>query len=297
MTRSSVRGRIFIVGVPRSGTTLLQALLAAHGDVTSFTESHLFDLHFTPFRGLGPILTADPTPRLREFLAENDAPAPAAARWFGPPTPRQLRWRVRLPFHTRAVARRLVKVLDELAADRRARVWLEKTPRHLRSLPLLERVCDDGIPTHFVHVVRDGLETVASLHRASRHWERAYDLDECIRRWNHDLALTAGRVGSPGHHVVVYEDLANDPEAVLRPLLVALDLPWQSEILTGYGSAADGVIASGESWKDDVGREIRPSATAGEMLNREQREFVSASLRQDLYDAVAADAPGGVRRG
>jgi hypothetical protein len=96
---------------------------------------------------------------------------------------------------------------------------------------------------------------------------------------------------------VVYEDLANDPEAVLRPLLAALDLPWQSEILTGYGSAADSVVASGESWKDDVGREIRPSATAGERLKRDQREFVSASLRQDLYDAVAADAPGGARRG
>ena len=61
---------------------------------------------------------------------------------------------------------------------------------------------------------------MASLHRASHHWERAYDLDECVRRWNRDLALTADRVGSPGHHVVVYEDLANDPEAVLRPLVM-----------------------------------------------------------------------------
>jgi len=297
VTLSSVRGRIFIVGVPRSGTTLLQALLAAHGDVTSFTESHFFDRPFTIVPGLGPVLTGDPTPRLVEFLAENDAPGGDAARWFGPPPPRALRWRALMPLHTLRVARRLVGVLDEIAADRRAPVWLEKTPRHLRSLPMLERVCDDGVPTIFVHVVRDGLETVASLFRASRHWERAYDLDECVERWNHDLALTAARLGSPGHHAVLYEELTADPAAVLRPLLAALDLSWQPGILAGYAAAAEDVVVSGESWKDDVGREIRPSATAERVFDSRQRQRVAALLRSDLYAAVASRGEGEIGRG
>jgi hypothetical protein len=297
MTRRGITGRIFIVGVPRSGTTLLQALLAAHDDVTSFTESHLFDRPFTVVAGLGPILTSDPTPGLAAFLAENDAPELVAARWFGPPQPRVLRWRALMPANTGRVARRLVDVLDELAAHREVPVWLEKTPRHLRSLPLLERVCDDGVPTRFVHVVRDGIETVASLRRASAHWERAYDLDECVRRWNHDLALTVGRLGAPGHHAVLYETLTADPEAVLRPLLAALDLPWRPEILTGYAAAADGVVASGESWKDGVGRQIRPSATADRELRPEQRERAAAALRRDLYDRIALRAVGGAGSG
>lgn len=297
MTRGGIAGRIFVVGVPRSGTTLLQALLAAHDDVTSFTESHLFDRPFTIVPGLGHTLTSDPTPRLAEFLAENDAPPLDAARWFGPPTPPALRWRALRPIYTRQVARRLVDVFDELAIHRGAPVWLEKTPRHLRSLPLLERVCDDGVPTRFIHVVRDGLETVASLHRASRHWERAYDIDECVGRWNDDLALTVGRLGAPGHHVVVYEALTADPEAVLRPLLAALDLVWQPEILTGYRTAAEHVVASGEQWKNDVGREIRPSATAERALGPDQCERVASALRRDLYDAAAAQAVGGFRHG
>lgn len=296
MTASALGGRIFIVGVPRSGTTLLQALLAAHDGVTSFTESHLFDGPFAVVPGLGPVLASDPTPRLVEFLAENDAPALDAAGWFGPPAPPELRWRALMPMHTRRVARRLVDVLDELALRRAAAVWLEKTPRHLRSLPLLERICDDGVPTRFVHLVRDGLETVASLHRASRHWKRAYDLDECVQRWNHDLALTVGRLGSRGHHIVLYEALTTDPESVLRPLLAALDLDWQPGVLTGYAAAADGVVASGESWKDGVGREIRPSATAGCELDDGQRERVTRSLRRDLYEAAASGSLGG-RRG
>ncbi|MEE4270343.1 MAG: sulfotransferase [Thermoanaerobaculales bacterium] len=297
MTRGGITGRIFVVGVPRSGTTLLQALLAAHDDVTSFTESHLFDRSFSVVSGLGPILTSDPTPRLVEFLAENDASELDAARWFGPPPPLELRWRAFMPMRTRRVARRLVDVLDEIALRRGASVWLEKTPRNLRSIPLLERVCDDGVPAHFVHLVRDGLETVASLRRASKQWERTYTLDECVRRWNHDVALTVGRLGEPGHHAVLYEALTTDPEAVLRPLLAALELPWQPEILTGYGEAAQGVVAADESWKDGVGREIRPSATAGLELGEQQRDHVTASLHSNLYDAVATQAVGGARHG
>ena len=60
MTAARVEGRIFLVGVPRSGTTLLQALLAAHEQVTSFTESHFFSQHFTDVPALGLVLTKDP---------------------------------------------------------------------------------------------------------------------------------------------------------------------------------------------------------------------------------------------
>ena len=34
--------RIFIVGVARSGTTLLQSMLASHPEIHSFPETHFF---------------------------------------------------------------------------------------------------------------------------------------------------------------------------------------------------------------------------------------------------------------
>ena len=37
-----IQGRIFVVGCPRSGTTLLQSLIAVHPDVASFPESKFF---------------------------------------------------------------------------------------------------------------------------------------------------------------------------------------------------------------------------------------------------------------
>ena len=87
MTRPTIDRRVFVVGVPRSGTTLVQSLLAAHSTMTSFTESHFFDRHFTrlPPSSLS-ILSRNPAPRLHEFLLENcEAPPDAAGtrRGFG----------------------------------------------------------------------------------------------------------------------------------------------------------------------------------------------------------------------
>lgn len=286
MNGPAISGRVFLVGVPRSGTTLLQALLAAHPAMTSFTESHFFARHYTHLPLLGDVLIRDPSARVRRFLAENGAEEAFAA----PGLPMGARFSLTRPLFGPAVAKRLVRLLDDLARARGARWWLEKTPRHLHRLALIEGACDDGVPTHFVHLVRDGLQTVASLRTASRSWERAYTLDECIQRWNEDLAITLEHLDAPRHHVIRYEALTADPAAVLRPLLAALGLPWAPEMLERYAPAAGTLVAQDESWKQDVGRSIRPSGTADKVFDAAQRAYVSGALRQERYARIAAAA-------
>ena len=282
--RSAVDRRIFIVGVPRSGTTLLQSLLAAHTSVTSFTESHFFDGHYSRLPLIPtPLLSRDPAIRVREFLDENGSEGVAAADWFETGMGRWLRWWPLRPFWTSTAAHRFLEMLDELALRRGAASWVEKTPRHLRYVPFLERLSIDT-PTHFVHVIRDGLEVVASLHRASQSWQRPYDLETCARRWNADVAFSAARVGCPNDHFVVYEELASRAEETLQGLVAELDLEWEPEILERYESAADLVTTRSEPWKADVGREIRPSETSGSTLTAEQRERASQLLDPNLYN-------------
>ena len=69
LTEDGIEQRIFVVGAPRSGTTLVQGLLAAHSSLTSFTESHFFSRHFklvppltTPVLTLGPDCAAARVP-------------------------------------------------------------------------------------------------------------------------------------------------------------------------------------------------------------------------------------------
>ena len=287
MSRDSVDRRIFVVGVPRSGTTLVQSLLAAHSAITSFTESHFFAPHFTrvPFPP-GAVLSRNPARRVSEFLNENEAIPGATASWFL--TTRHLRWRPWLPLQTRTVARRLLRVLDELALARNAVNWLEKTPRHLRYIPFLERMAEAHPRLHFIHVVREGLEVVASLCRASQSWERPYDLETCAERWNREVAYSASRIGALNHHFIVYEELTSASEPVVRRILAELGLPWEPELLERYGTAAAQLVTEREAWKTGVGRQIRPSGTAVEVLTAAERDRVLRSLYDDPYQAIVA---------
>jgi hypothetical protein len=287
VTPTQIQRRIFLVGVARSGTTLVQSLLATHTDVTSFTESHFFYRHFThvPLREL-PILTKNPTQRVRDFLAENNEAPTVASEWLEAKGRGALRVKPLRPFSTTAVARRLVELLDELALRRGYSNWLEKTPWHIRYTPLLDRVCSDR-PPQYVHVVRHGLDVVASLHSASQSWERPYGVDECIRRWNDEVALTLARIDQPRHHVVLYEELASEPEPTMRRLVRELGLEWQPEMLEGYGRTSDELITADEPWKAGVGRSISRSESSRQALTAQQMDDVKASLRRDLYDRIA----------
>ena len=285
MIHSKIEKRVFVVGVPRSGTTLVQSLLAAHGAMTSFTESHFFDRHFNLLPPLpNPILTRDPVPRLKEFLAENEEEAPEAALRFESAGRRALRMRLLLPFQSRWVARQLLEVFDELAQRRGSSSWIEKTPRHLRYIPFLGSLPGVESRTYFVHVIREGLEVVASLREASKSWERPYDLESCVRRWNEDVAFSLGRITAPTDHFIFYEELTSRPEPTLRRLIHWLGLDWESDIFERYGRTADRLVTRQEAWKADVGRRIGPSGTADRALTAEQREWVTRSLSPGLYD-------------
>jgi hypothetical protein len=288
---SGIEMRVFVVGVPRSGTTLVQSLLATHSTATSFTESHFFSRHYALLPLLGtPILTRDPGPRLREFLAENHEPPPAAIDWFDTMGRGARGGRVLLPCQTRPAARQFLKVLDEVARRRGRSCWIEKTPRHLRYLPLVEKVSGADSRTRFVHVIRQGLDVVASLHEASRSWELRYDLDACVRRWNADVGFSLSRIGAPSDLFVFYEELTARPERTLRRLLEGLGLGWEPEILEEFGHTSGRLITSEEEWKNGVDRAIRRSPNSGRSLEDGEQERVIGSLEPGLYERILESA-------
>lgn len=284
---SGIDRRIFVVGCPRSGTTLVQSLLASHSTMTSFTESHFFWRHFrrVPLAS-GAILVADPAPRVRTFLAENTEEPPDAARWFETSGAWALRVKALRPFQTNRVARQLLNVLDELAVRRGRAAWIEKTPKHLRYVPFLERVSAPERATHFVHVIRGGLETVVSLRDVSRAWEQPYGLEACVERWNEDVSFSLARVPAPNDHFVFYEELTARPEDVLGPLLGALGLSWEPGILERYSHTARQLTTADEPWKVGLGRSISPSATSPRTLTDGERRRVGQRLRAGLYEQL-----------
>jgi hypothetical protein len=289
---TAIERRIFVVGAPRSGTTLVQSLLAAHSRTTSFTESHFFHIRFARLT-LPPwaVATFDPAPRVREFLAENGEPPVPASEWFDAGDRRWLHRQPMRALRTRQVATRLIEVIDQVTLRRGATVWVEKTPRHLRSVPFLERL---GVPEmHFVHVIRRGLEVVASLHRASQEWEKSYSVGACVRRWNRDVAFSLSRSRAAHDHFVFYEELTERPHAAVERLLSELGLDAEPEIFDRYGGEADRLVTDDEQWKNGVGRTIRRSESSTHSLSPDQRQRAATGLRHELYDELWRRTRGG----
>lgn len=287
-----VERRIFVVGVPRSGTTLVQSLLAGHSQLTSFTESHFFSRHYRILPWLRwPLLMKDPSPRVQAFLRENHLSAATVAPWADPftgDTPRPPWQLLRQGF---AVGQQLLSLLDAMASARGQACWVEKTPKHLHYLPFLEELSVDGPRTHFVHVIRGGLETVASLHKASQEWPTPYGLATCVQRWNRDLARSLHRAQHPRagvttDHFLFYEDLTAHPETVLRRLLNELGLPWEHDILVRYAASSKGLITERETWKRMIDRPMKPSVTSDQTLDDAQRQWVDGRLRHGLLQQL-----------
>ena len=66
--------RIFIVGIARSGTTLLQSFVGNHPDISTFPETHFFSvtLHKKKlFRALNYVTNKD-REFVKKFFQEND---------------------------------------------------------------------------------------------------------------------------------------------------------------------------------------------------------------------------------
>jgi Sulfotransferase family len=204
---------IFVIGAPRSGTTLLRIMLSSHPRIYIPPESD-----FIPRLYLG----RGRTPISRD-RAVGDVRAILANRRF-------LReWRGAVPDPEVFVA-----ALDELtpaalldalyrsyAAQHGAERWGDKSPIYTHYIPLLAEIFPSA---QFVHLVRDGRD--AALSTLAAYPDRFYvDVYFAAQSWQRRIraARRAGVALGPARYTELrYEDLTADPEAVLRPLCLFL---------------------------------------------------------------------------
>jgi len=270
-----VRGRYFLVGCPRSGTTLLQACLAAHPQVASFPETHFFNKAF-------------PRNRLRRALGWPSLQAwrymGCWARLIGRPELARLNdvW----PW-TPDYARGFRRILDHLAEEQGCELWLEKTPEHVYRMEQIARAVPGA---RFLHLVRRGQDAVASFYKVSgenptiwggltRHlYGHGLSLAECVDRWNASVRLMLARRGDPDHHVVRYEDLVADPAGTLQAVCAFMGLPYDAAMLDRERSARQ-VVLPFEEWKAGAARPIAPPVDRFRtMLTPEEQAFVERRL-------------------
>ncbi|WP_103027350.1 sulfotransferase family protein [Salinibacter altiplanensis] len=241
------RHPVFVVGMPRSGTTLLSSLLDAHPALVVAPETHYFT---RCWRGGAIENWAD----VERMLARLDQQPGVHDMALSDDEWATIRGRLRAlqaPTHG-DVFRAL---LDTYAARSGAPAWGEKTPDHLANVPAMARQFPNAV---FVTIIRDPRDVVLSLRNLP--WSRR-TIPEQAWTWRTYAALVDRyRTDYEGRFFALrYEDLIVDPEACLRDVCAFLEMPFQEAMLRPPQQASHHFDPDREPWKRKSARQIDSS--------------------------------------
>lgn len=206
------RNPIFVVGNPRSGTTLIQQILAAHQPVWTAPETHMFTHVLAKF----------------DNLTEHDFAPDELERVF-----RRLEKRSTLKLPDEAIeeikaqadgnpftaAHVIDSVMHALKPPQDpATRWLEKTPHHVLKLPLIWHFFPEA---RVINIVRDPRDVVSSPKRFRRHTvgaSRILAVQELARRWNKYVCAADRKKQDPRLLIIRYRDFIAEPVKTLTKM-------------------------------------------------------------------------------
>ena len=233
---------IFVVGCPRSGTTLVQCILSASSQAFSLPETHFFSW-VLPTLGLSAaslVGEKELTGIRRELNSEGQLELPATfwSALEGRPDLSALDVFLGIVEHHRT------------ALGQRA---IEKTPRHVLHLDTIGELFSDAV---FVNVVRDPIDVASSLLAVP--FETSRSLLSQAQRWQESIdAAQMYDSRHPGRlQTVVYERLIHDSESQVRKLCDFVELTYEPKMLEEFGGEASRNITGNEPWKRDVSRGV-----------------------------------------
>jgi hypothetical protein len=205
---------VFVVGMNRSGTTLLRMMLDAHPELTIPPETHFVPDLIKAAREPG----ATPEDAL--------AAMKSAREWgdFGYSDEFMLaRLRALPEVEPGPVVRTFYEAYMEEHGKPR---WGDKTPTYVQKMKLIQRALPEA---RFVHVIRDGRDVALSVLDRT---VRDLTAGDVAQRWR--KKILKAREDSPKleHYTEVrYEDLVLDTEPVLRRVSEFIELRWDESML------------------------------------------------------------------
>jgi tetratricopeptide (TPR) repeat protein len=209
-------GPIFIVGMPRTGTTLVERILGSHSEVTSVGEAV-------------------------DFPEEMTAAARAAHARLGLTDPNLLRASLQMDFGE--LGRRYLAAVRDLAGGQR--YTIDKLPFNFRYCGLIHKALPKAA---IVHLTRDPMDTCYAVFKTLfiNAYHFSYQLDELAeyfvayrRMMDHWHAVMPGVMLE-----VRYEELVSDPQTQCRRLLAHCGLPWEDHVLDFHRSTKASTTAS-----------------------------------------------------
>ena len=211
---------VIVLGVGRSGTTLLRVMLDRSSQIAIPYES-FFVTPLAHRHGGRPNLDAfvDDLGRFYQLY-----------EWGI--SPEDVRPRLREGMTTGEAIAAVFEVYAEHEGKPR---WGDKTPLYMQHLPLLERLFPEAL---WVHLVRDGRDAALSFLElpegfSGTTWALPRTAAQFAARWRTEI-LWARRLGAhvgDRYFELRYEDLVSEPELELRRVCEHASLEWEPAML------------------------------------------------------------------
>lgn len=212
---------IFVVGCPRSGTTMLSLMIHAHPRMAMPPESRFLLRSWRNRKKFGDLST----PEQRMALAKACVRTGSKVRDLGLDPQEVLEAILAAPPTYGSAYGTIFKMFADKHGKAR---WGDKRPAYYQEVDLLLRLFPDA---QIVHIVRDGRANVASLKKMPW-WP--YDSIGSMAAWSqaeYCSRRNAKRLPADVFHVVRYESLVANPEPVLRDLCRFLEEDFHPSML------------------------------------------------------------------
>ena len=263
---------MIVLGVRRSGTTLLRVMLDRNPELAVPDESYfvpqLARRHRTP---VDPAAFLDDLRRL-----------PTLVDWGLSPASVQARLR---PGMTTDDA--IAAVFAAYAAERGKARWGDKTPLYMQHLDLLERLFPDA---RFVHLIRDGRDAALSFLSVpaglmTEGWGHPQDAAGFACQWATEVASArelGARVGGQRYRELRYEALVADPEGELRAVCSFAGLEYDPAMLDYVGQTDSARKAHQQRLNEPPRQNVREWRTEMSESDRHAFEEVAGALLAEL---------------
>jgi len=214
---SPASGHVFLMGFPRSGTTLIESMLTAHPDIVSLEERNTLQASVRAW-------LTDPAALSRLMVARDADLAPYREDYWA--------------------------CVKAFGSDPAGRIFIDKNPFNALKLPLIYRLFPDA---KVVFSIRDPRDVVLSCFRRRFNLNPStyelLDLDRAAALYDGMMGFTeAFRTAfTYAEHQLVYERLVTNVAAEAKAVCAFIGAPWRDDLADFAGRAKRGDVASASS--------------------------------------------------
>ena len=231
---SRKKAPVFVLGCPRSGTTVLYHMLLSAGGFGVYRyESNVFNLLVPHFGGMR-------SSRNRKRLM--DAWVNSMLFKVSGLDAKTITARVMNECHGGGDFMRIV--MGEIARSQGMERWADCTPEHLLYMEEIKKEIPDAL---FIHIIRDGRDVALSYLRQGWSYPLPWDHNERLGvaglywKWIVGKGRASGRRLGADYQEVRFEDLVTHPQETLSRLgeFIDHDLDYETIQRAGIGSVSE----------------------------------------------------------